>query len=123
MVLEWTDPPFAPGHGVPEMVARAGAEPTLGAAGEKSARVTWEQCRDSRPDLVVCAPCGYDLAGSRTLAEELVVESITVASEMSEYSPKLYQEVLKIVGDGVEALAGIVHPGEVPASPIAERIR
>ncbi len=35
----------------------------------------------------------------RAVAEELVIESITVASEMSEYSPKLYQEVLKIVGD------------------------
>ena len=42
-------------------------------------------------------------AGSRGLgravAEELVIESITVASEISEFSPKLYQEVLKIVGD------------------------
>jgi D-ribose pyranase len=35
----------------------------------------------------------------RAVAEELVIESITVSSEMSEYSPKLYQEVLKIVGD------------------------
>lgn len=35
----------------------------------------------------------------RAIAEELVIESITVASELSEYSPKLYQEVLRIVGD------------------------
>ena len=35
----------------------------------------------------------------RAVAEELVIESITVASEMSEYNPKLYQEVLRIVGD------------------------
>jgi D-ribose pyranase len=35
----------------------------------------------------------------RAVAEELVIESVTVASETSEYSPKLYQELLKIVGD------------------------
>jgi D-ribose pyranase len=35
----------------------------------------------------------------RAVAEELVIEGITIASEMTEFSPKLYQEVLKIVGD------------------------
>jgi D-ribose pyranase len=35
----------------------------------------------------------------RAVAEELVIESITVASEITEYSPKLYQEILRIVGD------------------------
>jgi D-ribose pyranase len=35
----------------------------------------------------------------RAIAEELVIEGISLASETSEISPKLYQEVLKIVGD------------------------
>jgi D-ribose pyranase len=35
----------------------------------------------------------------RAVAEELVIESIAVATEINEYSPKLYQEILKIVGD------------------------
>ena len=35
----------------------------------------------------------------RAVAEELVIEGITIASEMTEFSPKLYQEVLKTVGD------------------------
>ena len=35
----------------------------------------------------------------RAVAEELVIESITVATEITEFSPKLYQEILKIVGD------------------------
>ena len=30
MVLEWTDPPFTPGHWVPEMVETAGGVPVLG---------------------------------------------------------------------------------------------
>ena len=63
LVLEWTDPPFAPGHWIPEMVTRAGGEPTLGVAGTRSSRITWEDAVDSGPDLVVCAPCGFDLDG------------------------------------------------------------
>jgi D-ribose pyranase len=35
----------------------------------------------------------------RAVAEEIVIEGIAIASEMSEYSPKLYQEILKVVGD------------------------
>ena len=35
----------------------------------------------------------------RAVAEELVIEGISLATETSEVSPKLYQELLKIVGD------------------------
>ncbi len=36
LVLEWTDPPYAPGHWVPDMVEMAGGTSALGTAGEKS---------------------------------------------------------------------------------------
>ena len=124
LLLEWTDPPYAPGHWVPEMITVAGGEPALGTAGEKSVRVTWEQCRDSRPDLVVCAPCGYDLPGSRKLAEEMVssgvlpphlpVWAVDANASFARPGPRLV--------DGVEALAGIVHPDAAPRSAIAERV-
>ena len=39
MFLEWTDPPFAPGHWIPEMIELAGGVPLLGTGGEKSRRV------------------------------------------------------------------------------------
>jgi D-ribose pyranase len=35
----------------------------------------------------------------RAVCEELVIEGICIASEMSEYSSKLHQELLRIVGD------------------------
>jgi D-ribose pyranase len=35
----------------------------------------------------------------RAVVDELVIEAVTVASEITEASPKLYQEILKIVGD------------------------
>jgi iron complex transport system substrate-binding protein len=76
LLLEWTDPPFAPGHWVPEMVTTAGGVPTIGDAGEKSVRVTWDQALAVEPDVVVCAPCGYDLPGSVALAHELVASGV-----------------------------------------------
>jgi iron complex transport system substrate-binding protein len=125
LLLEWTDPPYAPGHWVPEMVTLAGGEPALGTPGEKSVRVTWEQCLAARPDVVVCAPCGYDLTGSRELAEtvvgagvlpaELPVWAVDANASFARPGPRLV--------DGVEALAGILHPEAVPASPIAEQVR
>lgn len=35
----------------------------------------------------------------RAVADELVIESITVPSEIKDYSARLYQEIVKIVGD------------------------
>jgi iron complex transport system substrate-binding protein len=72
VVLEWTDPPYAPGHWIPEMVELAGGECVLGAAGEKSTRVLWDAVRDARPDVVLVAPCGYDRAGAQAQADALV---------------------------------------------------
>jgi iron complex transport system substrate-binding protein len=110
---------------MPQMVQLAGGLPTLGTPGQKSERVTWEQCRASRPDVVVCAPCGYDLAGSRSLAAELVaarvlppalpVWAVDAQASFARPGPRLV--------DGVEALAGILHPDAFPASPIADRVR
>ena len=112
LLLEWTDPPFAPGHWVPEMVTAAGGVPTIGAAGEKSLRVSWEQALAVPPDVVVCAPCGYDLPGSVWLARELVasgalpehipVWAVDANASFARPGPRLV--------DGVETLAEIFAP-------------
>ena len=75
-VLEWTDPPYAPGHWIPEMVELAGGECVLGTAGAKSVRVLWEDVHAARPDVVVVAPCGFDRAGAQEQADRLVAEGL-----------------------------------------------
>lgn len=119
LVLEWTDPPFAPGHWIPEMVAAAGAIPALGEAGERSVRVTWEQVAASEPDLVVAAPCGYDLDAASALAVEALphlpevpVFAVDANSAFARPGPRLV--------DGVEALAAILRGEE---HPLARRVR
>lgn len=112
MLLEWTDPPFAPGHWVPEMVTLAGGEPVLGTAGEKSRRVTWEQVHDARPDVVVAAPCGYDRAGACALADDLVRSGVLpagVAVHAVDANASWARPGTRLV-DGVEELAGLLHP-------------
>jgi iron complex transport system substrate-binding protein len=75
-VLEWTDPPYAPGHWIPEMVELAGGQNVLGTAGQKSVRTTWEELGAAQPDLVVVAPCGYDRTGAQAQADRLVAEGL-----------------------------------------------
>ncbi len=59
LMLEWLEPPFAPGHWVPEQVALAGGDHAFGAAGEKSRTTTPEEIRAYAPEVIVLIPCGY----------------------------------------------------------------
>jgi iron complex transport system substrate-binding protein len=59
LVLEWLEPPFAPGHWVPEQVAFAGGDASFGNAGGKSHTTTAEEIREYAPEVVVLAPCGF----------------------------------------------------------------
>lgn len=127
LVLEWTDPPFAPGHWVPDLVTAAGGVNVLGAAGTKSFRTSWEQVVASRPEVVVCAPCGFGLADSYRLATALVAQGVLPAgvpvwavdanASFARPGPRLV--------DGVEALAGILHPqvAGAPDPAMARRVR
>lgn len=113
MFLEWTDPPFAPGHWVPEMIDAAGGEPLLGTPGAKSRRVTWEAVHTAVPDVVVAAPCGYDREGSQALADELVASGIVpdgVPVHAVDANASWARPGTRLV-DGVEELAALLHPG------------
>ncbi len=126
LVLEWTDPAFAPGHWVPEMVTAAGGVNALGAAGQKSVGVEWSTVRDCGADVAVVAPCGYRLPESADLAralvdaehlgEEVPVWAVDANASFARPGPRLV--------DGVEALARILHPDlGAPDPAMATRIR
>ncbi|MGZ8738037.1 MAG: ABC transporter substrate-binding protein, partial [Nocardioides sp.] len=119
LVLEWTDPPFAPGHWVPEMVEQAGGTSVQGTPGAKSFRTTWDDVSAAAPEVVVCAPCGYGLEASEQLARDLVaaghlpegvpVWAVDANASFARPGPRLI--------DGVEALAGILHPDVATPDP------
>jgi iron complex transport system substrate-binding protein len=112
MFLEWTDPPFAPGHWIPEMIELAGGVPLLATPGEKSRRVTWDAVHTAAPDVVVVAPCGFDLDGCRRLADELVGSGVLpdgVAVHAVDANASWARPGTRLA-DGVEELARLLHP-------------
>lgn len=116
VALEWLDPAFAAGHWVPELIGLAGGEDPLGRAGEPSAMVSWESVRAARPDVLLVMPCGYDApralreahAQRPTLAELGARRAVAVDASafFSRPGPRLV--------DGLELLAGILHPDRLP---------
>jgi iron complex transport system substrate-binding protein len=115
VLLEWTDPPYAPGHWLPEMVALAGGEPALGRPGARSHRVTWPDIAAARPDVVVCAPCGFDLGASTELARaalphlpDVPVWAVDANAAFTRPGPRLV--------DGIETLAALLHGSAPPGA-------
>ena len=128
-VLEWTDPPYNAGHWVPDLVTAAGGDPVLARAGEYSIPVSWPDIVAAAPEVVVVAPCGYLLPGSRdlvrqdaTLREQLrrtpaadQVWAVDASSYFVRPGPRLV--------DGIEILAGILHPHVWAAPSVAAAAR
>jgi iron complex transport system substrate-binding protein len=59
--IEWVEPLMAAGNWTPELIHMAGGENLFGENGRHSPRLTWEQLVDADPDVVIVAPCGFDL--------------------------------------------------------------
>ncbi len=117
LVLEWLEPPFAPGHWVPEQVAAAGGDASFGAAGAASRTTTGEEIARYEPEVIVLAPCGFYAADTlRALPRARLpacwpelpavragdVWAVDATSYFSRPGPRLV--------DGAEILARILHP-------------
>ncbi len=70
LLLEWTDPPYTPGHWIPDQIEAAGGDPVLANPGGRSSATTWEEVADSQADVLIVAPCGFtEEAASAQMAE------------------------------------------------------
>lgn len=61
VVLDWLKPPMVAGHWVPELVESAGGTYPLASTGDISTVRDWEEIRDAGPEVLVAAPCGFEL--------------------------------------------------------------
>jgi iron complex transport system substrate-binding protein len=127
-VIEWTDPIFAAGHWVPEMVSRAGGTDVLAEPGQHSTTRSMDALREAAPDLVLVAPCGFDLERAAADAERVLatdawawarekrVWAVDANSFLSRPGPRVI--------DGIEVLARVLHPALFgpPDSVAARRI-
>lgn len=125
-MLEWLEPPFAPGHWVPEQVEIAGGFPLMGEAGKKSVTTTYEAIYESKPEVIVLIPCGYYIADIvRQIPQTTfpmnwrdlpAVKNKNIwALDASAYFSRPAPRVV----DGAEILAKILHP-EIFGEPTAE---
>ena len=71
-VIEWLDPVFAAGHWTPELVRRAGGVDVLAEPGAHSVVVTVDAVREAAPDLLLFAPCGFDVERAEREARALL---------------------------------------------------
>ena len=121
LCLEWLDPYFVGGHWIPEMVYKAGGVDVLGRLRQPSYKVSAREILDSRPDVIVIMPCGYNTTriakefridqlpcGADTLpaVKERRVFAVDANSYFSRPGPRL--------ADGVELLAHLIHPELFP---------
>lgn len=117
LALEWLDPPFAPGHWVPEMIELAGGVNLLGATGQRSRQVGWSELTDLAADVLLVMPCGYGLAASRDDADRHHEQLRAVAGNAIEAGrayvvdgSAYFNRSGPRVVDGIEILAALLHP-------------
>ncbi|HPG89718.1 MAG TPA: cobalamin-binding protein [Hyphomicrobium sp.] len=70
--VEWIDPPMSGGHWMPELIAMAGGVDLLGTSGTTSPWISVADVVAVDPDVILVAPCGYDL--EKTRAEMAVLD-------------------------------------------------
>jgi len=85
-LIEWIEPLMAAGNWMPELVDMAGGRNLFGEAGEHSPWMAFDALRESDPDVIVVAPCGFDLERTR--------------SEMRPLTERPEWNALTAVGDG-----------------------
>ena len=64
--IEWIEPLMAAGNWTPELIDLAGGIDVFGTPGVHSPWITWEELAARDPDVIIVAPCGFDLARTRS---------------------------------------------------------
>jgi iron complex transport system substrate-binding protein len=106
--LEWTEPLFCAGHWVPEMIGIAGGIDPLARTGGDSQRMTWDDVRDARPDMIIVAPCGYGLDEAVKLAR--LIPACGNASVFAVDANAYFARPGPRVAEGIELLGHLFHP-------------
>jgi iron complex transport system substrate-binding protein len=129
-MLEWLEPPFAPGHWTPQQVEIAGGDALLGEAGKRSVTTTYEEIFESKPDVMVLIPCGYyaadilrQLENTHFPANWREMPAIKNGKVWALDATSYFSRPAPRVVEGVEILAKIFHP-EIFGAPLeAEAVR
>lgn len=123
--IEWIEPLMLAANWTPELIELAGGQNGLTRAGQHSAYGNWDQVRSYDPEVILVAPCGFDLP--RTLEESRMLQnregwnnlsavksSRTFAVDGSAYFNRSGPRLV----DSLEIAAHIIHPQLFPKNGV-----
>lgn len=122
VVLEWIEPLFAMGNWGPEMVELAGGECLLGNSGQHSAAIGAQRLLEADPDIIIIAPCGFDIQRARREAAVLELipgwKSLKAVRDGKVFladGNRYFNRSGTSITDSIEILAQILHSSGKPA--------
>ena len=118
LAIEWIEPFFTAGHWIPQMIEFAGGINLISKTGEHSRRMDIDEVVNSKPDIIIFMPCGFDT--DRTVQEyesilhnnpgwnslQAVKNNQIYAVDANSFFSKPSIRTI----DGLEILAKIIHP-------------
>jgi iron complex transport system substrate-binding protein len=130
LMLEWLEPPYAPGHWVPEQVAIAGGDHAFGQVGLRSVPTTATEIQAYAPEVIVMIPCGYYKEDTlRQLPDTNLPEgwmdlpAVRSGNVWATDATSYFSRPGPRVVDGVEILSRILHPEVFGLVSEAEAVR
>jgi iron complex transport system substrate-binding protein len=120
-VIEWLDPLFSAGHWTPTLIRRGGGIDVISEPGAHSVRITVDQVRDAKPELLLFAPCGFDVERSERDARALLATNEwSWARDIPAWAldgNALTSRPGPRLADAVEVIAAIIAPALFAAPP------
>lgn len=121
LFLEWLDPPFVPGHWIPEQIRLAGGEPVVGEDGAKAGEMPAADLRASTHERVALACCGWDVRRTQGEVRRLAQEGrlpYDAARPVYALDDRYFASPGPGLVDGVAILARILHPALRVRTPL-----
>lgn len=119
--LEWTAPLMTAGNWTAEILELAGGTACLAEAGQKSGYVTWDEVRECDPEVLLIAPCGFDLG--RSIREAQALTALRGFANLAavrrgrvwvlDGNAYLNRSGPRLV-DSLELVAALLHPEDIP---------
>jgi len=123
-ILDWLDPVMVAGHWIPEIVESAGGTYPMAEPGDQSTPREWETVLEADPDVLVAAPCGFDLEQTRAnlgdLTEREGLRGLRSVRAGRAYVMDGHHYVNRPgprLVDTLELLAATLHPGQFDVPP------
>ena len=131
LMLEWLDPLYNCGHWIPDQIALAGGSDALSNPAGYSVPLDWARLRRYDPEVLVAAPCGFQVARAGRELDRLTrlegwgeLQSVRSDRAFLADADLFTQPSLGGLVDGIELLAALFHPEhfEVPER-LREKVR